>query len=435
MRSMIQRIQAETWVAKALQWGKLVTVTGATQALVQAVGFASGIIIIRLLPTEQYALYVLANTMIGTMAVLTDAGLSTGVTARGGLVWNNKERLGAVLVTAFNLRKKFALIALAVAVPVTVYLLLNHGAGTITTILIVASIIPTLQTVVSGSLYQVALKLRQDLVPLQRNQVIMNCMRLVGSTLALFLFPFAFVAVLANGAAQLWANLDLKKTSQKYSDWSQRPDPEIRQELMKFVKRLLPGSIYFCVSSQVSIWLISLFGSTSSIAHVGALTRLAMILTLFTTLFNVLIVPRFARASGNRKELRDRYIRIQLLLVMMSIGIVGMSWIFSKQILWTLGPNYLHLRQELVLCMIGNCLNVMVGINYILNSSRGWLLHPVISIGLGLIGIIAGVSLIDIGTLRGVLLFNVFTGIVGLFVHPLYGLLKIRNLKPELAPS
>jgi hypothetical protein len=52
-------------------------------------------------------------------------------------------------------------------------------------------------------------------------------------------------------------------------------------------------------------------------------------------------------------------------------------------------------------------------------------LHPVIGISLGIAGIILGILTIDVSTLRGVLLFNIFTGVVGLFIHPLYGFLKI----------
>ncbi len=70
-------------------WGKLISVTGSAQVLIQALGFISGIIIIRLLPTEEYAFYTLANTMLGTMNILSDAGVSTGVMAQGGKVIMN----------------------------------------------------------------------------------------------------------------------------------------------------------------------------------------------------------------------------------------------------------------------------------------------------------------------------------------------------------
>jgi O-antigen/teichoic acid export membrane protein len=44
-------------------WLKLITVTGTAQVIVQAVGFLSGILVIRLLSVDEYALYTLANTM------------------------------------------------------------------------------------------------------------------------------------------------------------------------------------------------------------------------------------------------------------------------------------------------------------------------------------------------------------------------------------
>ena len=94
-----------------------------------------------------------------------------------------------------------------------------------------------------------------------------------------------------------------------------------------------------------------------------------------------------------------------------------------------MGGNYSTLKTELVLATIGGCLNLAVGINYILNSSRGWLLHPAIGIAIGIGGIISGVMLVDVSTVTGVLYFNIFTAIVGLFVDPLFGFVKIAFLK------
>jgi hypothetical protein len=48
-----------------------------------------------------------------------------------------------------------------------------------------------------------------------------------------------------------------------------------------------------------------------------------------------------------------------------------------------------------------------------------------LGISVGIAGIICGVLLVDVSTLRGVLHFNIFTGVVGLLIHPLFGFLKI----------
>lgn len=53
---------------------KLFALTGGAQILVQAIGFISGIMVIRLLSPQQYAYYTLANTVLGTMVVLADGG-------------------------------------------------------------------------------------------------------------------------------------------------------------------------------------------------------------------------------------------------------------------------------------------------------------------------------------------------------------------------
>src|SRR4051812_39271310 len=88
-----------------VEWGKLISITGSAQVLIQAIGFVSGIMIIRLLSTSEYALYTLANTMLGTMTLLTDGGINTGVMAQGGRVWQDKVKLGIVMNTGMDLRR------------------------------------------------------------------------------------------------------------------------------------------------------------------------------------------------------------------------------------------------------------------------------------------------------------------------------------------
>ena len=89
----------------------------------------NGILIIRLLPTHEYALYTLANTILGTMIVLADGGISSSVMAQGGKVWQDRKKLGTVLSTAFMLRRKFGAIALIIAVPFLFYLCSLHNAS------------------------------------------------------------------------------------------------------------------------------------------------------------------------------------------------------------------------------------------------------------------------------------------------------------------
>ena len=72
MRNLIQRLNIHPAYSKIYSWGKLITITGGAQVIVQAATLSSGIVIIRLLSTREYALYTIANAMLGTMNILAD---------------------------------------------------------------------------------------------------------------------------------------------------------------------------------------------------------------------------------------------------------------------------------------------------------------------------------------------------------------------------
>ena len=77
---------------RLLEWGRLLLLTGSAQLLIQCLSFASGILVIRLLPIQEYAIYTLANTMLGTIALLADGGVATGAMSIGGKVWQDPSR-------------------------------------------------------------------------------------------------------------------------------------------------------------------------------------------------------------------------------------------------------------------------------------------------------------------------------------------------------
>src|SRR5690606_24099375 len=222
-------------VDKAKQWAKQISITGAAQIIVQAVGFLSGILVIRLLPVEQYAYYTIANTMLGTMTVLSDGGISSGVMAQGGKVWQDKEKLGAVLHTGLHLRKRFAWGALVVSIPILCYLLWKQGADWGTCVLITASLIPAFFAALSDNILQIVPKLHQSITPLQKNQVSVGIGRLLLSGLTLFAFPWAFVAILARGIPRIWGNRKLKKIAEPYIDHTQKVNKEVQGEIIRMV--------------------------------------------------------------------------------------------------------------------------------------------------------------------------------------------------------
>lgn len=417
---------------RLMHTARLVSVTGLAQVSVQAISFASGILVIRLLPTKEYALYTLANTMLGTMLLLADSGISSGIMAQGGRVWQNPTRLGAVLATGLDLRKKFASVSLLIALPVLLYLLRHHDASWPVAIVLVLALIPSFFTTLSGSLLEIIPRLQQEIIPIQRIQVLTNIGRLALLVLSIFAFPFAGVAILAAGIPQLWSNRQLATLSGRFADITQPADPIVRQDVLRTVKRLLPDAVYYCIWCQFAVWLVSIYGSTAAVAQLGALGRLSIALTLLSTLFSSLVIPRFARLPDDKGVLTTMFARIAVGLLVVSAGVIGGVYLFADQILWVLGRAYSGLTYEMVLMMAGKCIGFIASSLFLLCTSKGWVINPVISISLSVLSAAIGIGLLDISTLRGIFTLDLITAGVQLVMHATYAIYSIRKVKaPE----
>jgi O-antigen/teichoic acid export membrane protein len=432
MKKFVLQLYGNPKYAKFFEWGKLISITGFAQILVQLISFVCAILVIRRLSTQEYALYTLANAMLGTMILLADSGVSTGVMAQGAKVWQSEKKLGIVLATGLDLRKKFAIGSLVIATPALLYLLRHHGASWLMSLLIIACLVPAFFTALSGTLLEIVFKLRQNIIPLQKIQVMNNAGRLALLGCTLLIFPWTFIALLAAGLPQIWANMRLRHLSAAYVNWHQKPDTAVRKEILFLVKRVIPGAVYYCLSGQITIWLISIFGTSASIAQMGALGRLAMVLSFFGVLFSTLVSPRFARLPPNKAQLLKHFVYLLSGMTILTLCIVCFTWLFPKEVLWILGKSYSNLKTELLLSIAASCINLVWGSAYVLGTARGWTINPIISIPVSITAILAGVLLINVSTVKGVLLLNLFISIIQLLMYVSYTLVKIVKMKPQL---
>ncbi|WP_158798475.1 polysaccharide biosynthesis protein [Pedobacter sp. L105] len=435
MRAFINKLSTDPKYARAYQWGKLISVTGSAQMLVQGLGLISGIIIIRLVSTPEYALYTLANTMLGTITALADGGITNGVLSSGAKVWRDKDELGSVVATGIALRQKFAVGSLAISLPILFYLLIKHQAGWLTALTIAVALIPAFYAQLTDSLLEVPVKLNQDIVALQKNQIWANILRFVMIAGGLFFLPFTAIAVLANGIPRIWANIKLRIITGKFANLNAAPNPAVKKDILFMVKRTLPGTIYYCISGQITIWLISVYGSTSSIAQIGALGRLTTLLTILTTLFATLIIPRFARLPEERKPLLTRFLQVFFILAVLSAVISGMVYLFPHQVLFILGKGYSNLNKEVVLSTLSGCISMVVGIIYSLLVSRGWIISPLISITLSILVQVLLITFFDLSNTTNVLIYSIINATFGLCMYFVYFAYRIIKLKPNALPQ
>jgi hypothetical protein len=128
--------------------------------------------------------------------------------------------------------------------------------------------------------------------------------------------PFAWLTSLGAGLAQTWATWRVARMAGGLADLHAPPDCEVSRQMSRLVARAAPSAVYYALAGQITVWLIAFFGTTRSVAQVGALGRLAMVYTVATAAFTVMIVPRFARAQfAAGRTVTAVYWRAQLALL------------------------------------------------------------------------------------------------------------------------
>jgi flagellar biosynthesis regulator FlbT len=102
---------------RLIYWIKVLSRFISIQIVVQALSFASGMLLIRSLSKEEYAYFTIANSMQATMNMLADSGISSALSAIGGRVWQDPYRFGQLINTAMQWRRYLAMISVALVSP------------------------------------------------------------------------------------------------------------------------------------------------------------------------------------------------------------------------------------------------------------------------------------------------------------------------------
>src|SRR5256885_4759467 len=94
---------------RAFDHARRISTYAAVQVVVQLIAFGSGILLVRWLSQREYAFFTIANAMQGTLMLLADIGISTGLVSIGGRVWQDGHRFGQLISTGLAGRRKLPL--------------------------------------------------------------------------------------------------------------------------------------------------------------------------------------------------------------------------------------------------------------------------------------------------------------------------------------
>lgn len=398
---------------------KALTGVGASQAVLQAINLLAGFVVVRWLDPVEYAYYTIVGGVMGFLSIITDSGMNSGAYAIGGKIWQDRRQLGHLVATFSSLRRRFTAYAMLVAIPVQVGLLARNGAAPLVIAgLCFASALQfwvALPAMTNG----LAPALHQRLFETQRISIVQATLRLaciVGSVSA---WPHAIWAVVSAVPSNWYANRKLRTLSSQLLDRGE-PNSAHRDELLKTVRKVLPGALYYAVSGQITVLLVSIFGSTGTLAEVGALGRLGQLVAVLAAVSTVLFAPRFARMNGSASRLIKTYLSILLALGGVAAGVCILGLFFPQPFLWLLGQHYTELSGEVFLQFIAASMGLLAGTSYQLGAVRGRIYSPYIAIPCALLYQVIGVMAFDFTTVVGVLMFSVGLSFLQFFQNAAY---------------
>lgn len=389
-----------SWLKK---WSLRFLSVGATQVICQLLNGIVAFTLVRSLSKEEFAWFSIATSMAAVLSSLNDGGIATAVTSIGGEVWQDKRKFSTLMAAALALLNQTATIAAALVTPLLAWLLWEQQASWwmifVLAILIVAPQWINTRTVTLSTANRLHSRIRQLQFTELAAAFTRSCLTLVP---ALFGWINVYMAM---GTVAISAFIQSRMVRAQVAEFvSPIPDEKeqiiYRGRIQRTMRHMYPNTVFNCIQSQLAMGLLSVMGTTSQVADLGALNRLGFFLNLIGAPLAYLIGPAFARTQ-DRKRLIGLFLAVLCgYIIILFLFLLVIHW-QEQNVLWLFGPKYKHLGHELFLVALSLSISFVGQVFWTLNYSRGWVRLVWINIPLTLTTQIASVLLLDIGTVSG----------------------------------
>jgi hypothetical protein len=426
------------WVqrrAKFRKWAFRVIEFGLFQGMVQVLTAVAGLLILRTLSKQEYALFAVTNSMQTACNLLANLGITMGLASIGGRVYQDPHRFGQLLNTARGLRHRFALVSFPFCLPVAAWMLLRNGAGPWVTIALCLAIVLTVVPVLESSIWQASPLMHGEYRRIQKLDLGSAGLRfsLIGM-LALTRMNVILAACVA--AVSNWTQtIFLKRWAREKIDTTAPRNAEDRRDMLRLSMKSLPNTLFFCFQGQVTLFILTLFGSTTGIADLTALGRVAALFGVFSVVIANVLGPRFTCCQDAR-----RLPRLYLVLVggsvLVVLPVLGFAWLLPGPFLWMLGAKYAALGDECIWVVAATCIAQIGVVMWNLNFGKAWIrVQAYVFIPVILLTQAICALCLDLRQFHGVLIFNLATAACTIPIYAIdafLGLRAARNAAPAL---
>jgi O-antigen/teichoic acid export membrane protein len=403
------REEGSGWLSR---WIRIFAAYFSTQTLTQLLGVVAGLLFVNLMPVRELALYTLAFSVVSFFNFLSDLGSTSSLLHFFHRTGQDRDVFEPYLAAVLSLRRAAFLLgagAVAVAFPLAAR---ARGFGWGEIPLVTAGVLACVWFQIQASIRTLALRLHDRYARSYRADVGGALLRLLGA---------GVMAITGELAA--WLGVAASAAASALSAAIARPErpPAVpaeglsryRHQILRYLLPTLPSALFFSVQSPLTVWLSATFGSTRTVAEVGALGRLGLIVGLFSGLTGIVFLPRLARTADDRLY-RRRAVQYGLLLAVVAAALLTAAALLPQAFLLLLGPHYRGLQNELLLIVAGSGLALLGSYASSVNLARGWTRFQGLTVLGELIGQILLVKFLTLSTTAGVLRFTLLSAATGL---------------------
>jgi O-antigen/teichoic acid export membrane protein len=398
---------------RARRWGGILAAFFSAQSAVQLLSVGAGLLFVNFLPVGEFALYTLANSVLTFFTFASDLGSTSSLVYfyRASAPDTGSFELMRAAVASLR-RKAFLLggVATAIALPVTAA---GRGLPSRDAWLCTAAVLAGVWFQIESSLGVLVLRLHDEYARSYRAEIAGALLRvcLAGALVSLGGRVAWLAALTGTAATALVARLVRTKAPESSGDVR-----AAQRRVLRYLQPSLPSALYFSIQSPLVVWLSATFGSTRTIAEVGAIGRLGLLVGVFGSLTSVVFLPRLARIRDDR-EFRVRVLQFGSLMAVLGGALFAAAALFPRAFLALLGPNYKGLHAELLLVVGGAWLSLVGGYLVGVNLSRAWNRWETPSVAVLFLCQLGFATLLPMATTAGVLRFGILSAATGLLLQ------------------
>jgi O-antigen/teichoic acid export membrane protein len=409
------------------RWIGILSAYFTAQTLTQLLGIAAGLLFVNLMPVREFALYTLASSVITFFTFASDLG------STGSLIYffNKAVREGegypSYFAAVLSLRRAAFLLGAAGVCAVFPVAAAGRGFGGWEIALAVGGVLLAVWFQIDASLGILALRLAGRQGDSYRAELAGNGTRLAGAGLLAAVARLeAWLGVLSAAVGAVVTAL-LARSGRPREETAADLRPH-RRAVLRYLLPTLPSALYFSIRGPLLIWLAAAFGSTRSLAEVGALGRLGLVVGLFSGLTGIVFLPRLARIVDDGLYF-VRFLQFGAFLLLLAAGMLAAAALAPGLFLFLLGKSYAGLRTELLLVVAGAGLSLLDGYTVSINLARAWTRWQGLAVTSLALTQAVLVLLLPLSTTVGVLWFNLLSSaaaLAGQLVIAALGFLRPR---------